>query len=161
MSQADASALRVDGDDGQFLHATWSRSGKRMIVSVGPTWDQAQQVALTRQQADELASFAAEDLAELERAVRSGFHSSLHAVKKGVMEPERRFLMNMIDALDRLYDGKTRAIDVQALVEATAPAIGNQELAAIFSATVRRLDWRASSDLPAQAGFFVPRLASL
>jgi hypothetical protein len=46
----------VDDLDGQRLHATWSRSGKRLIVSVaGPLYDPYAQVALDPDQAEALA----------------------------------------------------------------------------------------------------------
>ena len=49
--------LRLDDDELKFLHATWSRSGKRVIVSVGKSWDSAGQVELTPAQAERLAVF--------------------------------------------------------------------------------------------------------
>jgi hypothetical protein len=50
-------ALRLDDDERNFLHATWSRSGKRVVVSVGRSWDEAGQVELTAVQATRLAAF--------------------------------------------------------------------------------------------------------
>ena len=50
-------ALRLDDDERKFLHATWSRSGKRVIVSVGASWDEAGQVELTPGQAKRFAAF--------------------------------------------------------------------------------------------------------
>ena len=50
-------ALRLDDDERKFLHAIWSRSGKRVIVSVGRSWDEAGQVELTPEQAKRLAAF--------------------------------------------------------------------------------------------------------
>jgi hypothetical protein len=55
----DRPALQLDDDERQFIHATWSRSGKRAIVSVGKSWDEAGQVELTPDQVDRLAGFLA------------------------------------------------------------------------------------------------------
>jgi hypothetical protein len=55
--QSERPALRLDDDERKFLHATWSRSGKRVIVSVGRSWDEAGQVELTPEQAKRLAAF--------------------------------------------------------------------------------------------------------
>jgi hypothetical protein len=59
MPKHDRPALRIDGDDQRFIHATWSRSGGRAIVSVGRSWDSAQQVELTAEQAGRIAAFLA------------------------------------------------------------------------------------------------------
>ena len=50
-------ALHLDDDEWRFLHAIWSRSGKRVIVSVGRSWDEAGQVELMPEQAKRLAAF--------------------------------------------------------------------------------------------------------
>ena len=55
----DRPALQLDDDERRFIHATWSRSGKHVIVSVGKSWDGAGQVELTPEQADRLARFLA------------------------------------------------------------------------------------------------------
>ena len=55
--QSERPAVRLDDDERKFLHATWSRSGKRVIVSVGRSWDEAGQVELTSEQAKRLAAF--------------------------------------------------------------------------------------------------------
>jgi hypothetical protein len=55
--QTERPALRLDADERNFLHATWSRSGKRVIVSVGASWDEAGQAELTPEQAKRLAAF--------------------------------------------------------------------------------------------------------
>jgi hypothetical protein len=55
--ESERPALRLDDDERKFLHATWSRSGKRVIVSVGRSWDRAGQVELTPEQAKRLAAF--------------------------------------------------------------------------------------------------------
>lgn len=49
--------LRLDDDERKFLHATWSRSGKRVIVTVGRSGDAAGQVELTPERAKRLAAF--------------------------------------------------------------------------------------------------------
>ena len=45
--ESERVAIQLDDDDQTFLHATWSRSGKRVIDSVGAPWDEAGQVELT------------------------------------------------------------------------------------------------------------------
>ena len=55
--QSERPALRLDDDERKFLHASWSRSGKHVIVSVGASWDEAGQVELTPEQAKRLAAF--------------------------------------------------------------------------------------------------------
>jgi hypothetical protein len=55
--ESERPVLRLDDDERKFLHATWSRSGKRVIVSVGRSWDEAGQVELTPEQAKRLAAF--------------------------------------------------------------------------------------------------------
>ena len=50
-------AIRLDDDERKFLSAVWSRSGKRVIVSVGRSWDEAGQIELTPEQAERLAAF--------------------------------------------------------------------------------------------------------
>ena len=55
--QSERPAVRLDDDEQKFLHATWSQSGKRVIVSVGGSWDEAGQVELTPEQAKRLATF--------------------------------------------------------------------------------------------------------
>lgn len=52
-------SLQLADDAQRFVDATWSRSGKHVIVSVGKSWDAAGQVELTREQADRLAAFLA------------------------------------------------------------------------------------------------------
>ncbi len=52
-------SIRIEGDDHRFIDAQWSRSWKRLIITVrrGGDWDTAQQVELTPEQVQELASF--------------------------------------------------------------------------------------------------------
>jgi hypothetical protein len=53
-------ALRLEGDDGDFIHVTWGRSGKRAIVSIaGPRRTDVRQCTLTADDAAELARFLA------------------------------------------------------------------------------------------------------
>ena len=49
--------MKIDGDDGRFVYAAWSRSGKRVALSVGATWHEMEQVELTPDQAQALARF--------------------------------------------------------------------------------------------------------
>ena len=44
-------------------------------------------------------------------------------------EIERQLLDNMLDALDRLYDRESSALDVQALAQATAAAVSSPDMA--------------------------------
>jgi hypothetical protein len=55
--QPERPALHLDDDERKFLHAIWSRSGKRVIVSVGRSWNEAGHVELTPEQAKRLAAF--------------------------------------------------------------------------------------------------------
>jgi hypothetical protein len=55
--ESERPALRLDDDERKFLHATWSQSGKRVIVTVGRSWDEAGQVELTPEQAKRLVAF--------------------------------------------------------------------------------------------------------
>jgi hypothetical protein len=50
-------ALRLEDAERKFLHATWSRSGKRVILSLGRSWDETAQVELTPEQAERFAAF--------------------------------------------------------------------------------------------------------
>jgi hypothetical protein len=56
---AERPALHIQGDERKFVNAIWSRSGKRVILSAGRSWDTAGQVELTPEQAEELARFLA------------------------------------------------------------------------------------------------------
>jgi hypothetical protein len=51
--------LELEDDGSNVLRATWSRSGKRLILSVAPrgSWDQAAQAELTPEQAEALRLF--------------------------------------------------------------------------------------------------------
>lgn len=44
-------------------------------------------------------------------------------------EIERQLLNNMLDALDRLYDRQSSALDVHALAQATAAGVSSPEMA--------------------------------
>ena len=52
---------------------------------------------------------------------------------------ERTLLENFIDATDRLYDGDTNAVDVYALLLATAAALKSGSLAEQFATSAREL----------------------
>jgi hypothetical protein len=58
-------------------------------------------------------------------------------------EDEQPLLENMLDALDRLYDQQSLALDVQALAQATAAA-------------VRLRRWRANCRKPPQRSLVNP-----
>jgi hypothetical protein len=59
MRRDDRQSLTLEDDDGRQLHATWSRSRKRLIVTV--TSPQAQtQLELRPEQADNLVQFVSE-----------------------------------------------------------------------------------------------------
>jgi hypothetical protein len=51
--------IRIEGEDGRFIDADWSRSRQRLIVTVrrGNDYDSAQQVLLTPDQVQEFAAF--------------------------------------------------------------------------------------------------------
>jgi hypothetical protein len=53
----DQPSMKITDDEGSFIHAGWSRSGKRVILSVGQTWDDSKQVELRPHEARELAEF--------------------------------------------------------------------------------------------------------
>jgi hypothetical protein len=58
--QTDQPAIRIDGDEQDFVHVTWGRSGKRAIVSIGgPSWTDLRQCTLTPDDALQLARFLA------------------------------------------------------------------------------------------------------
>ena len=52
--------IRLEDDEGGHLHATWSRSGKRLIVTVRRRGEWAQ-VELRPQQVEELARYLGDD----------------------------------------------------------------------------------------------------
>jgi hypothetical protein len=58
--------IQLDDNEGHRLHAVWSRSGKRLIVSVadGPGWDSAGQVELAPEQVEVLRRFLTETVVE-------------------------------------------------------------------------------------------------
>jgi hypothetical protein len=59
MARIDRSAITLDDDETRRIHATWSRSGKRLILSIHKTgWSDAyQQVQLRPEQVEELREF--------------------------------------------------------------------------------------------------------
>jgi hypothetical protein len=66
VSEQERRVIQFDDSEGHQLHAVWSRSGKRLIVSVadGPGWDSAGRVELTPEQVDALRRFLSETVAE-------------------------------------------------------------------------------------------------
>jgi hypothetical protein len=58
--------IQFDDNDGHRLHAAWSRSGNRLIVSVadGPGWDAAGQVELAPEQVEALRRFLTESVVQ-------------------------------------------------------------------------------------------------
>lgn len=56
MDEAERRWIDIDDDEGRRLHATWSRSGKRLVVTVTTTQAQTQ-VELRPEQVVALATF--------------------------------------------------------------------------------------------------------
>jgi hypothetical protein len=56
MDKSERSPIAMDDDEGRHIHATWSRSGKRLIVTVTTTQAHAQ-VELKPEQVEALAEF--------------------------------------------------------------------------------------------------------
>jgi len=54
--------LEIGDGDTNLLHAAWSRSGKRLIVSIAPRgrWDEAGQIQLDHSQVEKLQAFLVE-----------------------------------------------------------------------------------------------------
>ena len=63
MASDEQQAIQLDDDEGGQLHAIWSRSSKRLIVTVARRGDCAQ-VELRRAQVEELARYLAADSAD-------------------------------------------------------------------------------------------------
>jgi hypothetical protein len=59
MGTTGREAVEFHDDEGGLLNAVWSRSGRRLIVTVNRRGEWAQ-VELRREQVDELAAFLAE-----------------------------------------------------------------------------------------------------
>jgi hypothetical protein len=59
MGAPERKAVELRDDEGGSLNAVWSRSGRRLIVTVNRRGEWAQ-VELRREQVDELVSFLAE-----------------------------------------------------------------------------------------------------
>ena len=59
MDTAARGAVELHDDEGGLLNAVWSRSGKRLIVTVNRRGEWAQ-VELRREQVEQLAGFLAE-----------------------------------------------------------------------------------------------------
>jgi hypothetical protein len=66
VSEQKRRVIEFDDSGGHRLHAVWSRSGKRLMVSVadGPGWDSAGQVELEPEQVEALRQFLAETAGE-------------------------------------------------------------------------------------------------
>lgn len=62
MARAERPATQIVGEQGHVIHATWSRSGKNLIVTVAENahWKGYQQVLLSSAQAEELVRFLRE-----------------------------------------------------------------------------------------------------
>jgi len=62
MPKDDRESIRLEDDEQNLLHAIWSRSGKRLIVTVAPrgSWDRAAQVELAADQVENLRCFLGE-----------------------------------------------------------------------------------------------------
>ncbi len=59
-AQHERPLIHLVGDDDRKLHATWSRSGKRLIVSVYRDVNSPIQIELTESQVSELGQFLLE-----------------------------------------------------------------------------------------------------
>jgi hypothetical protein len=64
MEREDRPVITLDDGERNRLHAVWSRSGKRLIVSVVPRgkWDESAQVELDPEQVQELRAFLSDTL---------------------------------------------------------------------------------------------------
>lgn len=58
-------AIALDDDENHRLHASWSRSGKRLMVTVAKTttWSESRYVELRPEQVEKLIQFLTETLA--------------------------------------------------------------------------------------------------
>jgi hypothetical protein len=64
MTTPERRPIIIDDDENRRLHAIWSRSGKRLIVTATtPSWTEYRQVELRPEQVDELIRFLNETLA--------------------------------------------------------------------------------------------------
>lgn len=51
-------SIRLDGDENAVISVTWGRSGKRAIITISdPRYENARQVLLAPEQADQLGRF--------------------------------------------------------------------------------------------------------
>ncbi len=57
-------ALAIEDDEGRTLHLTWSRSGKRLVLTATMPRHDPRQVELRPEQVEELIDFLRETLAE-------------------------------------------------------------------------------------------------
>jgi hypothetical protein len=70
MTKRERQSIQIDDDEGRRLNATWSRSGRRLIVTAtNKSRDTMSQVELTPEQVQQLAGFMSETvrLADEER----------------------------------------------------------------------------------------------
>ncbi len=64
MPKQERCGLSLDDDDGGRLHVTWSRSGKRLIVTATTArWEEPRQVELDPNQVQSLIAFLSETAA--------------------------------------------------------------------------------------------------
>jgi hypothetical protein len=64
MTKSVRRPITIDDDENRRLHAIWSRSGKRLIVTATtPSWSEYRQVELRPEQVEELIQFLTETLA--------------------------------------------------------------------------------------------------
>ena len=61
MPKVERPATQITGEEDHIVHATWSRSGKNLILTVArnASWVDYQQVLLTPSQAEDLSRFLA------------------------------------------------------------------------------------------------------
>jgi|tagenome__1003787_1003787.scaffolds.fasta_scaffold20096151_1 hypothetical protein len=64
MTRHERGGIRLEDGEGNLFDAVWSRSGKRLIVSVAPrgSWDGAGQVELTPAQLTSVRQFIDESI---------------------------------------------------------------------------------------------------
>jgi hypothetical protein len=62
MAAENGQVLKIEDGDTNLLHAAWSRSGKRLILSIAPggRWDEAGQIELDHGQVEMLRAFLIE-----------------------------------------------------------------------------------------------------
>ena len=64
MTQLERRSITIDDDENDRLHAAWSRSGKRLFVSVsGHNYETPRSIELRPEQVEQLVQFLTETLA--------------------------------------------------------------------------------------------------